>query len=262
MPLPPEIYDREYFLSHSCEGVEEFLEDRGLSMLKRHQVEILRPGPGIRFLDAGCGRGEVMLACAQAGAEVAGIDYSEAAVDIARETLADVPGAEVVHGDLLALPWPDRHFDRVLLGDVIEHLDPDQADRALAEIRRVMKDGGVVLVHTAPNKVFLTITWPVARVVLKLIGFRETVERADFWIEKASHYHVNEQTVHSLRRVVRRAGFSHVHAWLEPDVLREGAHHLTADLSSSPLMRIAGRIARLRPLRLLLSNDVNALAQR
>ena len=46
----------------------------------------------MRVLDAGCGRGEVLLACAARGAEVAGADYAEAAVELTRETLAAVPG--------------------------------------------------------------------------------------------------------------------------------------------------------------------------
>src|SRR5918995_583992 len=89
--IPPDVYDREYFLSEICEGWDEFREDRGVSFNKRKQVELLAPAPGMRVLDAGCGRGEVALACARAGAEVAGVDYSPDAVEITRETLAEFP---------------------------------------------------------------------------------------------------------------------------------------------------------------------------
>src|SRR5439155_13981041 len=121
------------------------------------EVALLARRAGEGVLDAGCGRGEVLLACARAGAAVAGIDYAQAAVDIARETLHGVAGAEVVRGSLTALPWPQQSFDRALCADVVEHLDPDEAAIALRELRRVLRPGGVLLVHTAPNRLFRTI---------------------------------------------------------------------------------------------------------
>lgn len=262
MPLPPDLYDRTYFLSNYCEGAEEFLQDRGLSAIKARQVDALGPRPGLRVLDAGCGRGEVLLACARAGAEVAGMDYSEAAVEISRETLADVPGADVRQGSIEALPWPDGHFDRALLGDVIEHLDPDQADRALRELHRVLRPGGLLLVHTAPNRLFLEVTWPLARPVLRRIGFRRNVEALDWWIAESKRYHVNEQTVHSLRRALRRAGFRRPRVWLDPNVIRGGGHHLTEGMEESRPVALVARFAALRPLRLWLGNDLYAVAER
>jgi ubiquinone/menaquinone biosynthesis C-methylase UbiE len=262
VPLPPELYDREYFLSDRCEGYREFEARRGVSKVKSRQVALLGPGPGVSVLDAGCGRGEVLLACARSGAAVAGIDYSEAAVEIARETLAGVAGAEVVLGSVAELPWRDATFDRVLCADVVEHLDPDQAERALAEFRRVLRPGGLLLVHTAPNRLFRRLTWPLGRPLLSVAGMREHVDGVDAWLEEARRYHVNEQTLHGLRRLVRRAGFVDVRAWLDADVLRNGEHHLTAGLETSRLVSSAAALAALRPVRLLLSNDLYAVGRR
>src|SRR3954464_15738341 len=88
--IPPETYDREYFLSNTCEGADEYHTGRGLSALKARQVRHLEPRPGKAVLDLGCGRGEVLLACARAGARVAGIDYSAAAIEISRDTLEGI----------------------------------------------------------------------------------------------------------------------------------------------------------------------------
>ncbi len=199
----------------------------------------------------------MLLACAQRGAAVAGVDYADAAVELTRETLADVQGADVRRADVTALPWPPGSFDRALLGDVIEHLTTEQTRRGLTELRRVLRPGGRLVVHTAPNRAFLAAGWPLARVGLKLTGGGATVEQVDWWIAESKRYHVNEQTVWSLRRALRDAGFAPVRAWVDGDVARGGDHHLTGGLGAraAPAARAAG----VWPLRLLFGNDLYAV---
>jgi ubiquinone/menaquinone biosynthesis C-methylase UbiE len=259
MGLPSEIYDRDYFLSDRCEGWDQFRAGRGVSALKQREIELLKPGPGVRVLDAGCGRGEVLLACAQAGARVAGIDYAQAAVELAAEVLTEVDGADIRCGSITELPWEDASFDRALLGDVFEHLMPDEADAALRELRRVLAPHGILVVHTAPNLLFLRYGWPVTRVGLKLLGRGEAVRRLDEWIVLSKQYHVNEQSVFSLRRSLRRAGFHKVEAWVDPNILRSGAHHLTDGVGDGGPMALAARVAGTWPLRLVLGNDLYAI---
>lgn len=260
--IPAHVYDREYFLSNTCEGADEFHAGRGLSALKRRQVGHLAPGPGRRVLDLGCGRGEVLLACAQAGAEVAGIDYAEAAIEIAAETLAEVAGAEVLQGDITKLPWPDASFDAVLSGDVIEHLVPEDAERMLAEAHRVLRPGGRLVLHTAPNRLFLDWTWPAARPVLRLAGHGDTVAKLDHWIGWSKDFHVNEQTLHGLRRSLRAAGFGSPRVWIDAAIVRDGGHHTTEGLAGSWFIRAGQAAASLRVVRLFAGNDIWAVAWR
>jgi ubiquinone/menaquinone biosynthesis C-methylase UbiE len=252
--IPPEVYDREYFMSEICEGFEE--AKRGeVSFNKAKQVRMLEPGPGIKILDAGCGRGETLLACARAGAEVAGIDYSAAAIELTREFLSDHPEADLRVGSVTDLPWDDGTFDRVQFSDVIEHLDPPQTVPALAELRRVLKPGGYLVVHTAPNLWFMKYGWPASRPFVKLAGHRDIADKVDGWFEIAEDYHVNEQSTVSLRRALRAAGFTDAKAWIDPDVLRGGQFHLLEGFGG-PVVRVAQRVAALKPLRQLLGNDV------
>ena len=253
--IPPDVYDREYFLSEICEGFEEAQQGE-VSWNKAKQVKLLAAGPGMRVLDAGCGRGETALAIARTGAEVAGIDYSEAAVELTKEMLAEIqPDADIRSGSVTDLPWPDDSFDRIQFSDVIEHLDPPQTVPALAEFRRVLKPGGFLLVHTAPNLLFMNVGWPAARPFVRLAGHREIADRVDGWFEIAEDYHVNEQSVFTMRRNLRAAGFAAPHVWIDPDVLRGGRFHLLEGFDG-PAVRLAKRVAASRPVRLFLGNDV------
>ena len=193
---------------------------------------------------------------------MAGIDYSEAAVEISRETLADFPGADIRRGDVTRLPWPDASFDRVISGDVIEHLDHDQGEAMLREARRVLEPGGHLLVHTAPNRLFLEIAWPIARWPLLAAGYGESVRRLEGWVAASRRYHVNEQSLFGLRRSLRRSGFARPAVWIDPNIVRDGSHHTTAGLERSWMIRSGQRAAALRPVRLFCGNDLWALARR
>jgi ubiquinone/menaquinone biosynthesis C-methylase UbiE len=258
--IGPEVYDREYFLSETCEGWDEYRAGT-VSFNKAKQVERLAPGPGLRVLDAGCGRGEVLLACARRGAEVAGVDFSEAAVEITRETLAEYPDADIRQGDITDLPWPDDSFDRIQNSDVMEHLDPPQTVPALSELRRVLKPGGFLLVHTAPNRLFKQVAWPAVGPALRLIGHGEVADDMEHWFEVNKLHHPNEQSLYSLRSALREAGFADPKVWIDPDVMRSGNYRYTESLDG-PLMALATRLASTRPLRLLLGNDVFAVARK
>ena len=253
--ISPDVYDRDYFLSEICEGFEQAQQGE-VSYNKAKQVRLLGARPGIRILDAGCGRGETVLACARAGAEVAGIDYSDDAAELTREMLADVqPEADIRVGSVTELPWPDASFDRVQFSDVIEHLDPPQTVPALAEFRRVLKPGGYLLVHTAPNLMFMNYGWPAVRPFVKLVGHGEIADKVDGWFEIAEEYHVNEQSVYTMRRNLRQAGFADPHVWIDPDVLRGGQFHLLNGFEG-PVVKLARRVSAMRPVRLFLGNDV------
>lgn len=70
---------------------------------------------------------------------VTGLDISEDAIAFCQEKGLGL----VERGDICSMPFADESFDLVLATDVIEHVEDD--GRALREIARVLKPGGVVL---------------------------------------------------------------------------------------------------------------------
>jgi SAM-dependent methyltransferase len=102
--------------------------------------------PGMRLLDAGCGPGSITigLAAAVTPGETIGVDAAEAVLDQARSLACEqgVSSLRFQQGDAYALPFPDASFDAVFAHTLLEHLR--EPARALAELRRVLRPGGVI----------------------------------------------------------------------------------------------------------------------
>jgi ubiquinone/menaquinone biosynthesis C-methylase UbiE len=223
--------------------------------VKQLQLDLLELASATTLLEVGLGRGEFLLHCAARGAVVAGIDYSEAALEIARTTLASVPDADLRVADCKALPFDSGSFERVYAGDVLEHQDIEDGALMLREMYRVLRPGGFLLVHTAPNAMFMKVVYPIARPILRQID-RATVEALEKHLAVNRVVHVHEYTTLSLRRVARTAGLERAEVWIGEDVLRSARHRHTVGLSNNPLVSWIGGLGRLRLVRFFLGNDL------
>ncbi len=94
-------------------------------------------GPPDRVLDVACGAGLAVELAAARGATCAGIDASHRLVAVAQDR---TPEADVLVGDMLALPWDDGSYDVVTSFRGIWGTTPD----ALTEVHRVLAPGGRV----------------------------------------------------------------------------------------------------------------------
>jgi ubiquinone/menaquinone biosynthesis C-methylase UbiE len=94
--------------------------------------------PPARTLDVACGTGFLTQ---HLRGDIVGLDQSETMLEIARE---QAPNATFVHGDALALPFPDTSFDRVFTTYFYCHLEEHERVRFLAEARRVAPELVVV----------------------------------------------------------------------------------------------------------------------
>ncbi len=221
--LPSTLYDKDYFLT-ACEGHEEFLRTQGenLSRRLREAFAVASVEPGMRVLDVGCGRGEIVRHCARLGADAYGIDYAQVAVNLSQEVLqaaADgpLPGkVGVYQADAKRLPFPNNAFDRVLMFDVVEHLYPWELDAAMAEIKRVLNPGGMFVVHTAPNRWYDAYAYPLVRLIRTMQGKGHLYPKDPRALNVAVNQdvHVNEQDMVGLQRNLKRAGFCRIKVWL------------------------------------------------
>jgi SAM-dependent methyltransferase len=106
-------------------------------------LDAAKVGQGTRFFDAGCGSGGASVLAAQRGANVSGLDASEALIAIARER---VPDGDFRVGDLEALPYGKNAFDTVIAALSMPYAADPIA--ALRELKRVCAVGGYVAIST------------------------------------------------------------------------------------------------------------------
>ena len=100
--------------------------------------------------DLGCGTGQVSAALAPFVSRVIAVDTSAAMLQAAKKRLHNVGNVELRRGELESLPIDDARLDAATLMLVLHHVP--EPDRALAEVARVLKPGGrVLLVDMLPH---------------------------------------------------------------------------------------------------------------
>jgi ubiquinone/menaquinone biosynthesis C-methylase UbiE len=103
--------------------------------------------PGGRALDLGCGTATLTIAlkksCPQA--VVFGLDGDAKILEIARRK-AEKANAEIKldEGFSFELPYPDGYFDSVVSSLFFHHLTPENKQKTLAEVFRVLKPEGIL----------------------------------------------------------------------------------------------------------------------
>lgn len=120
------------------------------SAMREQTADLAALQPGDSVLDVGCGTGELASRAARrvgpTGA-VSGIDPSAAMIDVARRKAAR-RGLDIDYrvAAIEALPFADATFDVVLSSLMMHHLPHDLKPLGLAEVRRVLKPAGRLLI--------------------------------------------------------------------------------------------------------------------
>ena len=133
------------FYSGSQAYLEGGLQGHGREFFSLYHSRVRAQVPGgSAVLEAGCGTGASCAILAEAGYRVTGTDLSGRFLDRSLES----DRVKLLCADVTALPFPDASFDAVLSHQMIEHVP--LVARALAEMGRVVKPGGLVLLMS-PN---------------------------------------------------------------------------------------------------------------
>lgn len=211
-----EKYTAEYYLHrdrdgnavhYGADGLESFLEGsiriEDLDILERIDFR------GKRVLDLGCGRGEALKYAAEHGAaDVHGVDFSKAAIEIARQFLHQANVEVQLHcADALEFlrAWAQRKdpqsFDVVTMLDCIEHIPRSELSVLLRTLLPLMSRRAVLAVNTpafgADNDLLVE-------------GLKPRAHDTSDDHEATAGMHCNRYTRRSLKRYLRGQGFAAV----------------------------------------------------
>lgn len=100
---------------------------------------------GGSVLDIGCGNGKTSGALIESGYYVAGIDFSDNAVNTCVELF---PEMRCVCASALSMPFEDEEFDGTVMVHVMEHLDDSEIATVVGEVERILKSRGKILVRS------------------------------------------------------------------------------------------------------------------
>jgi ubiquinone/menaquinone biosynthesis C-methylase UbiE len=137
-------HDQKAIWSEVARQRDRLLTPRYIPLWER-MLDVVGAGPGVRFLDAGCGSGGASAIAARRGALVTGIDLSDQMIAVCREK-TELTGCTCKVGSLEALPLKDASFDAVIASMVV-HFCP-RPKRALQELTRVLVPAGRIAVSS------------------------------------------------------------------------------------------------------------------
>jgi ubiquinone/menaquinone biosynthesis C-methylase UbiE len=161
-----------------------------------HIIAVLDPPPGTTFLDAGCGPCAHSVRLARRGFDVHATDFSPTALAMARDYVESRGLAEritLARENLMELSFPASSFDYVLCWGVLMHIP--EVDRAVAELARVLKPGGSLIISES-NKSSLEAA--IVRNLRRLLGkeksdVKDRPEGVEYWKVKEGDALVTRQ---------------------------------------------------------------------
>jgi ubiquinone/menaquinone biosynthesis C-methylase UbiE len=138
-----QVYSKNFMtMWYPNEDIIRFCSRLVQKQLTHDKFDVKRPAESV--LDLGCGNGRHAMYFARQGFKASGIDVSDQAVAWANDW-ASREGLEVDFrvGDIRALPFADQSFDVVVSHGVLDHVPMETAQKAAAEVHRVLRPNGL-----------------------------------------------------------------------------------------------------------------------
>lgn len=132
-----------------------FLPVFGRMYRRRVELCLAECKGGDSILEVGFGSGLTFLNLNGMYKKIYGLDLSCNVKEIAQVFARLGVHPDLRNGNVLDMPYQDNQFDTVLLISILEHLKPEELDRAFAEIKRVLKPGGQVVYGVPVERPFM-----------------------------------------------------------------------------------------------------------
>ncbi len=269
-PVQPQAYGEDWIReTWGWDSPEAFIASQGKNIRPRVQeiIRIAHFQPGMRLLDIGCGRGELVLHCAREGIHALGVDYSQDVIEIAQQAKARHSPDQQQRMTFLCKDVKDldadQRFDRITMLDLVEHLLDWELHELFQLCHERLTNQGCILIHTLPNRWLYEITYK--RLLRLFMPWLPKDPRS----EEEIRIHINEMSITHLHTLLQQSNFQS-RIWLRDMIVPQARWHAKNPLPdrrgklyhfmSKPIVGWLYKALTLTPLRLLIVNDIFAVA--
>lgn len=171
---------QQYWDKRAEQASSDFTFDRGeiprtseIDRLSHEELlAFIAPSPEDDIFDAGCGTGGVMLSLRPLVRSVSGMDFSAGAVERCRLKLdqAGYKDVSATQGSITSIPLPDASVNKILCLSVLQYLDDTAVRQALREFARVLKPGGILVLHVKNLASLYLATLRIAKHLKRILG--------------------------------------------------------------------------------------------
>jgi ubiquinone/menaquinone biosynthesis C-methylase UbiE len=192
--------DERYLYSQDIDLYEQFstLErvSKIISLVEKYSF-------GNKILDVGTASGNIATLLAEKGFEAFALDLNKNFLNYAKKK-REFGKIIYVHADAMHLPFGANVFDAVILGEIIEHVA--YPEKLIVEAKKVLKKGGILIITTPNNHLFLGMLSGNRPEQFKFDGFKERKDLVKKQFGPAGKDHLFVFSLKSLQKLVSQKG--------------------------------------------------------
>lgn len=249
-----DVYTKDYFLN-KVDGFANFEEFTGnfdeLFPRYKENIKLLDLKTSDKFLEIGCGRGEIVMYHGKTGGYGLGVDFSEDAIEVAVEKAKQLKidcKFQVTSFENIS---EEKKFDKILASEFIEHISEEESYYFVRKCYNLLNENGIFVIYTYPNTLQRSLGYKIIRLKSLFTSSPLPKIQEDMVDEHYKKYHLNEQNYFKLKKILYKLPFKEIKVFYEDN-----------SVNFNPKSKILNKLFLSTPLKHLFLTGLTAIAKK